>query len=292
MSIPKPTTTAAMANLKSQVGRGYRYPFLPRHHISLPPPAQAANRMMFRHQCAQPAAQGQGLAVPVAVARRLGPPVCLCPTLHIGVTQLGGIHAVPPGNRAVRRFQDSQRGHCAVTSTFLTPLRCREPTALAPGIRVSSNVVRSRGARPRAGRGLQHRYALGPHAYGSAPSSRGLFVGVRGKGRLGSMEYRQIVAIPLFIAGVVVFAGGFQGWWDWLGVAFWGPQVHSTAKAVMGLSPGSCLLANPVDNSGRLALPLNPSNGNRRHRPDFPNVYQPFPCGLTPLARNGQDRRG
>ena len=31
------------------------------------------------------------------------------------------------------------------------------------------------------------------------------------------MEYRQIVAIPLFIAGVVVFAGGFQGWWDWWG---------------------------------------------------------------------------
>ena len=60
----------------------------------------------------------------------------------------------------------------------------------------------------------------------------------------------------------------------------------------MGLSPGSCLLANPVDNSGRLALPLNPSNGDRRHRPDLPNVYQPFPCGLTPLARNGQDRRG
>ena len=33
------------------------------------------------------------------------------------------------------------------------------------------------------------------------------------------MEYRQIVAIPLFIAGVVVFTGVFQGWWDWLGVA-------------------------------------------------------------------------
>ena len=34
------------------------------------------------------------------------------------------------------------------------------------------------------------------------------------------MEYRQIVvigAIPLFIAGVVVFAGGFQGWWNWWG---------------------------------------------------------------------------
>ena len=46
------------------------------------------------------------------------------------------------------------------------------------------------------------------------PPRRGLFIGVRGKGRLGSMEYRQIVvivAIPLFIAGVVVFAGGFQG---------------------------------------------------------------------------------
>ena len=34
------------------------------------------------------------------------------------------------------------------------------------------------------------------------------------------MEYRQIVVgILLFIAGVVVFTGGFQGWWDWLGVA-------------------------------------------------------------------------
>lgn len=31
------------------------------------------------------------------------------------------------------------------------------------------------------------------------------------------MESRLIGAIPLFIAGVVVFAGGFQGWWDWLG---------------------------------------------------------------------------
>ena len=93
---------------------------------------------------------------------RLGPPVCLCPTLHIGVTQLGGIHAVPPGNRAVRRFQESQRGHCAVTSTFLTPWRCREGTALAPGIRVSGNrVVRSRGAAPLAGRGLNFRYTLG-----------------------------------------------------------------------------------------------------------------------------------
>ena len=30
------------------------------------------------------------------------------------------------------------------------------------------------------------------------------------------MEYRQIVAILLFIVGVVVYAGGFQGWWDWL----------------------------------------------------------------------------
>ena len=33
------------------------------------------------------------------------------------------------------------------------------------------------------------------------------------------MEYRQIVAIPLFIAGGLVFAGGFRGWWDWWGVA-------------------------------------------------------------------------
>ena len=32
------------------------------------------------------------------------------------------------------------------------------------------------------------------------------------------MEYRQIVAILLFIAGVVVYAGVSQGWWDWLGL--------------------------------------------------------------------------
>ena len=32
------------------------------------------------------------------------------------------------------------------------------------------------------------------------------------------MEYRLIVAIPLFIAGGgLVFAGGFRGLWDWLG---------------------------------------------------------------------------
>ena len=130
------------------------------------------------------------------VARRLGPPVCLCPTLQIGVTQLGGIQAVPPGNRSVRRFQDSQRGHCAVTSTFLTPGRCLEGTALAPGIRASSNVVRSRGARPRAGAACNTDMHWDPRAYGSAPSGRGLRIGVRGKGRLGSMEYRQFVAIP------------------------------------------------------------------------------------------------
>ncbi len=147
-----------------------------------------------RHPCAQPAAQGQGLAVPVA--RRLGAPVCLGPTLQIGVTQLGGIQAVPPGNRAVRRFQDSQRGHCAVTSTCLTPGRGLEGTALAPGIRVRSNVVRSRGARPRAGAACNTDMHWDPRAYGSAPSGRGLRIGVRGKGRLGSMEYRQLVAIP------------------------------------------------------------------------------------------------
>ena len=33
------------------------------------------------------------------------------------------------------------------------------------------------------------------------------------------MEYRVIGAIPLVIAGGLVFAGVWQGWWDWLGVA-------------------------------------------------------------------------
>ena len=33
------------------------------------------------------------------------------------------------------------------------------------------------------------------------------------------MDNRQIVAIPLVIAGGLVFAGVWQGWWDWLGVA-------------------------------------------------------------------------
>ena len=33
------------------------------------------------------------------------------------------------------------------------------------------------------------------------------------------MEYRVIGAIPLFIAGGLVFAGVWQGWWDWWGVA-------------------------------------------------------------------------
>ena len=33
------------------------------------------------------------------------------------------------------------------------------------------------------------------------------------------MDNRQIVAIPLVIAGGLVFAGVFWGWWDWLGVA-------------------------------------------------------------------------
>ena len=71
----------------------------------------------------KPAAQGlacaggggapaAGTAVPVRWAggarRSVSAPHC-----RLGVTQLGGIHAVPPGNRAVRRFQDSQRGHCS-----------------------------------------------------------------------------------------------------------------------------------------------------------------------------------
>ena len=30
------------------------------------------------------------------------------------------------------------------------------------------------------------------------------------------MESRQIVGIPLVIAGGLVFVGGLQGWWDWL----------------------------------------------------------------------------
>ena len=30
------------------------------------------------------------------------------------------------------------------------------------------------------------------------------------------MEHRQIVGIPLIIAGAVVFVGVFLGWWDWL----------------------------------------------------------------------------
>ena len=33
------------------------------------------------------------------------------------------------------------------------------------------------------------------------------------------MDNRQIVAIPLVIAGGLVFAGVFWGWWDWWGVA-------------------------------------------------------------------------
>ena len=33
------------------------------------------------------------------------------------------------------------------------------------------------------------------------------------------MDNRVIGAIPLFIAGGLVFAGVWQGWWDWLGVA-------------------------------------------------------------------------
>ena len=83
MSTPKPTTTAAIANLKSKLPaandiRSCQGHTSPCRHLLL--------EQMF------------------GAVGLLGQAVCLGPTLHIGVTQLLGVHAVPPGNRSVSRF--------------------------------------------------------------------------------------------------------------------------------------------------------------------------------------------
>ena len=140
---------------------------MPARHIGIPSLEKCVQLLR------QLAVAGQLPALMYGAVGFRGPPVRRCPTLRIRVAQLLGVHAVP-----------SRQSFCTAIPGFKTRHSCRyihlPPTFTLQGGHLSGpgyTGQQQRGpptrGRPRAGRGVKHRYALGPPCVRVRPLSQG-----------------------------------------------------------------------------------------------------------------------